>query len=331
VTFELVVTHGVKCTLVEPRPFKLDRMQHRVLRERGLAAEIVTLVPPPVGGYQGEQRRQQQLNGQLREVEKPSGREQAVDGPMQGDGGLVAAAAAAVGGCGRGGGFDSTQQQQQQQQQQEEDDEEEQWWRHEDEEEEEGEEGEGGDGTAQEQFEWLAAMQAHSAGTTKPQQQRADGNGSAKPPPTPTPSTTTGTVTFNQVRGFFGPELWRSTWWAAQNLENCTCIIGQHPDEATELIVDYALASDRPFAVMPCCVFPRRFPWRRRRLPDGSEAAVVVYAELVDYLLQKAGARGAGEVTLAFDGCNRVVWAPGGGGGEVGGEGSGAAGAGDIE
>ena len=34
-------------------------------------------------------------------------------------------------------------------------------------------------------------------------------------------------------------------------------LVGLHPDEATEAIVDCALANRKPFAVVPCCVFPR--------------------------------------------------------------------------
>ena len=29
-----------------------------------------------------------------------------------------------------------------------------------------------------------------------------------------------------------------------------------HPDEATEPIIDAALSSEKPFVVIPCCVFP---------------------------------------------------------------------------
>jgi ubiquinone/menaquinone biosynthesis C-methylase UbiE len=31
-SFELCVKHGVKVTLVEPRPFKLNRLQHKTLK-----------------------------------------------------------------------------------------------------------------------------------------------------------------------------------------------------------------------------------------------------------------------------------------------------------
>ena len=37
----------------------------------------------------------------------------------------------------------------------------------------------------------------------------------------------------------------------------------------TEPIVDVACRLGKPFAVVPCCVFPRLFP--HRRLPDGRE------------------------------------------------------------
>ena len=40
-------------------------------------------------------------------------------------------------------------------------------------------------------------------------------------------------------------------------LENCSVILGMHPDEATEWIVDFAIKYSKPFAVVPCCVFPR--------------------------------------------------------------------------
>eukprot|EP00756_Hemistasia_phaeocysticola_P052566 Hpha_TRINITY_DN27820_c0_g1::TRINITY_DN27820_c0_g1_i1::g.194065::m.194065 len=40
-------------------------------------------------------------------------------------------------------------------------------------------------------------------------------------------------------------------------------LLGFHPDEATEPLVDLALALRRPFAVVPCCVFPSLFPQRR--------------------------------------------------------------------
>ena len=40
-------------------------------------------------------------------------------------------------------------------------------------------------------------------------------------------------------------------------------IIGMHPDQATEAIVDMALKYRKPFAVVPCCVFSHENPHRR--------------------------------------------------------------------
>ena len=46
-------------------------------------------------------------------------------------------------------------------------------------------------------------------------------------------------------------------------LENASLLVGLHPDQATEAIVDVALSLGIPFAVVPCCVFPKLFPQRR--------------------------------------------------------------------
>lgn len=40
-------------------------------------------------------------------------------------------------------------------------------------------------------------------------------------------------------------------------LAHCSLIIGMHPDEATEYIVDVAIKHKKPFAIVPCCVFPK--------------------------------------------------------------------------
>jgi len=60
-------------------------------------------------------------------------------------------------------------------------------------------------------------------------------------------------------------------------------IVGLHPDEATEVIVDLAIKYDKPFAVVPCCVFPTMFPGRVGR--DGEE--VRSHAQFCDYLEDK--------------------------------------------
>ena len=44
-----------------------------------------------------------------------------------------------------------------------------------------------------------------------------------------------------------------------QAVQRAALLVGFHPDEATDFIVDAALTSRKPFAVVPCCVFPKLF------------------------------------------------------------------------
>ena len=54
----------------------------------------------------------------------------------------------------------------------------------------------------------------------------------------------------------FNPELW-TEGELGQQLQACSLVIGLHPDQATDSIVDFAMQFGKPFAVVPCCVFPR--------------------------------------------------------------------------
>jgi hypothetical protein len=77
-------------------------------------------------------------------------------------------------------------------------------------------------------------------------------------------------------------------------------IVGFHPDQATEAILDFAGLLQVPYCLVPCCVFPSQFPQRtlkRSRLASDetdrtseNEKRVPVknYADLIEYLLQKA-------------------------------------------
>ena len=67
--------------------------------------------------------------------------------------------------------------------------------------------------------------------------------------------------------------------------------------QATELIVDAALKYGRPFAVVPCCVFPRLFPHR----PE-----VRTTAAFCDYLLRKGAGLEVG--FLPVEGRNKVIF-----------------------
>ena len=92
----------------------------------------------------------------------------------------------------------------------------------------------------------------------------------------------------------------------------CDVLVGMHPDQATEPIVDFCLRSGKPFAVVPCCVFPELFPGRVVVRDDddaGDEEEgreVREYGEFVRYLAQKHP--DAKIAYLPFQGRNRVVY-----------------------
>ena len=86
-------------------------------------------------------------------------------------------------------------------------------------------------------------------------------------------------------------------------LRGAALVVGLHPDQATEHIVDYCLANDTPFAVVPCCVYRKQFPGRRH---PGSGRPVSDYADLVEYLLSKSPAVRA--VELDFEGKNVLLY-----------------------
>lgn len=85
------------------------------------------------------------------------------------------------------------------------------------------------------------------------------------------------------------------------SVEGTTLLVGLHPDQATEVIVDVALEKGLPFAVVPCCVFSADFP---RKLRSGRE--VTAYEDFIAYLLEKSPQIQTAE--LAITGRNLVLW-----------------------
>ncbi|KAF9080917.1 hypothetical protein BGX23_001513 [Mortierella sp. AD031] len=65
--------------------------------------------------------------------------------------------------------------------------------------------------------------------------------------------------------------------------ERASILIGMHPDQATEPIVTMALKHNKPFAVVPCCVFAHENP--DRRLQDGG--GVNTTLDFIQYLTEK--------------------------------------------
>lgn len=86
-------------------------------------------------------------------------------------------------------------------------------------------------------------------------------------------------------------------------LAHASFIIGVHPDQVTESIVDIAIHLRIPFAVIPCCVFTKLFPERRI---SSTGAVVRTYEELVEYL--KAKHHNIAQSILPFYGRNIVLY-----------------------
>lgn len=91
----------------------------------------------------------------------------------------------------------------------------------------------------------------------------------------------------------------------ADLLSRVALVFGFHPDEATEPIVDWAIRARVPLAVVPCCVFGRLFPHRRRA--DGGE--VTSFDDFVGYLrgMLRAAGRPPQTSFLEYNGANLVL------------------------
>lgn len=85
-------------------------------------------------------------------------------------------------------------------------------------------------------------------------------------------------------------------------LRSASVVVGLHPDEVTEAIVDVALSENRRFAVVPCCVFAERFA--HRELEPGVPVRTVnqfcAYLRAKDPRIQ--------EDMLDFEGRNKVLY-----------------------
>ena len=85
-------------------------------------------------------------------------------------------------------------------------------------------------------------------------------------------------------------------------VDSATLLVGLHPDECTEDIVDVALKHNKNVAVVPCCTFAELFP--SRHLANGTP--VRTYEQFLSYLLEKDSRLRMEE--LLFQGKNMVVY-----------------------
>lgn len=85
-------------------------------------------------------------------------------------------------------------------------------------------------------------------------------------------------------------------------LSSCGLVVGLHPDQATEGLVDFCLATGTPFAVVPCCIYTKQFS--KRKLANGKQVRTV--DQLVDHLMEKHP--GIRSEKLNFQGKNTVLF-----------------------
>lgn len=89
-------------------------------------------------------------------------------------------------------------------------------------------------------------------------------------------------------------------------IQNATLILGLHADGATEAIVDAALRHQKPFCVVPCCVFPNLFRSRKVQNEAGEMVPVRSHEQFCKYLADKDD-RFKIEA-LPFEGRNVAIW-----------------------
>jgi len=84
-------------------------------------------------------------------------------------------------------------------------------------------------------------------------------------------------------------------------VKRSSCIVGLHPDECTEDILDAAIQLEKPAAIIPCCVFASLRP--DRCLVSGR--IVCTYNDFLDYLMEKD--ERIKRFELPFEGKNQVL------------------------
>lgn len=98
----------------------------------------------------------------------------------------------------------------------------------------------------------------------------------------------------NHLKAYFNDDFAKTH---GELLAHCSVILGMHPDEATEWIVDLAIKHSKPFAIVPCCVFPKNGEY-------------MSFDRWVDYLVSKSP--DIQRHYLNFQGKNLVLFSKGG-------------------
>jgi len=87
----------------------------------------------------------------------------------------------------------------------------------------------------------------------------------------------------------------------AKVIDKSVLVVGLHPDQATGAIVQTAVSNQKPFAVVPCCVFARLFPER-----EVNGVSVTTFSQLCLWLMSKH--KNIRAKMLPFSGQNLVLY-----------------------
>mmetsp|Transcript_1860 Transcript_1860/g.2564 ORF Transcript_1860/g.2564 Transcript_1860/m.2564 type:complete len:249 (-) Transcript_1860:51-797(-) len=110
---------------------------------------------------------------------------------------------------------------------------------------------------------------------------------------------------FRQVVTCFDDESLASSIELQKAVNGATIILGLHADGATEAIVNAALKYNKPFCVVPCCVFPNFFTTRQIE-ENGKIVPVRSHEQFCKYLALKDPRLKVEK--LPFEGRNIAIW-----------------------
>jgi len=88
-----------------------------------------------------------------------------------------------------------------------------------------------------------------------------------------------------------------------RKLRECSAIVGLHPDQSTDYIIDYALKTGKAFAVIPCCLHSKQFSGKK----NSERQAIRDFGKLLEFYKRKAPGC-IFSTTLDFEGKNTVLY-----------------------